>query len=163
MDANKPQQTITLRDGTIIQGNLVSVTGGSYTVENATMGKVNVPASQVVSINAAGAGSSAHSTPSAMTITPTGSMPTPQLNAMQKTLMQDPQIMASIQDMLKDPSVMELLKNPNLMQDALSMDPEKIKNNPDMQTLMQNPKMQEIFKAAAEKMQNSGNTPPTSP
>ncbi len=63
--------------------------------------------------------------------------------------------MSLIQELVKDPEIAELMKNPSLMQDALSMDPQKIQNNPEVQKLMQNPTMQEIIRVTAGRMQNS--------
>jgi len=155
-----PLQTITLKDGTSIKGHLINISGDYYTIENETMGQVKVPAAQVVNISAAASGS----------LTPplqnnvAGAMP-PSLNAAQMNIMQDPQTMSMVQELMQDPEIMELLKNPSIMQDALSMDPNKIQNNPDIQRLMQNPKMQEILRMTAQKMQNenSGNLPSTVP
>ena len=144
---DKPQQTITLRDGSTIQGHLTNISNGNYTIENKTMGQVSVPASQVVSINAAGL------SPSTPAMGNTATAPT--VNGTPLNIMADPQIMSLMQELVKDPEVMELLKNPGLMQAAFSMDPQKIQNNPDVQKLMQNPKMQEILHLTAQKMQNA--------
>ena len=148
--AQQPTQTITLKDGTAIKGHLSSVANGSYTIENETMGQVKIPAEQIVSINAAAAN------PAASTITNSDGKLSPEsFNSVKTNIMQDPQIMDLIQDLLKDPAIAEMLKNPSLLQDALSMDPQRIGNNPDVQKLMQNPTMQEILKVTAQKMQDS--------
>lgn len=148
--AQIPLQTITLKDGTSIKGHLSGVANGSYTVDNATMGQIKIPAEQVISINASEA------TPSSLTISANEKLSGTAFNGLHSSMMQDPQIMNLIQEMIQDPSVAELLTDPALMQDALTMDPQKIQNNPAVQKLMQNPKMQEILQATAQKMQSSG-------
>ena len=81
---------------------------------------------------------------------------------LQQQLLADPEIQADIRELLKDPETMNLFMNGNLMQDALSMDPDKIKNNQNMQQLMQNPKMQDIIQKINQKI-GGQNSLPTSP
>ncbi len=148
--AQQPEQTITLKDGTSIKGHLSGITNGSYSINNATMGEIKVPASEVLSITAAGVNPTI-----ALPANSGGKINNETLNSVKTNMMQDPEIMNLIQELLKDPEIAEIIKNPSLLQDALSMDPQKIENNPDMQKLMQNPTMQKILKATAGKMQNS--------
>ncbi|MCB9771460.1 MAG: hypothetical protein H6754_02795 [Candidatus Omnitrophica bacterium] len=150
--AQIPLQTITLKDGTSIKGQLSGVTGGFYTIDNATMGQIKIPAEQVISINASEA------TPASLTVSANEKLSGTAFNGLQSSMMLDPQIMNLIQEMIQDPSVAELLTDPVLMQDALTMDPQKIQSNPTVLKLMQNPKMQEILQATMQKMQASGAT-----
>ena len=148
--AQQPSQTITLKDGTSIKGQLIKVEAGYYTIISPTMGQVKVAADQILSINSAeapGGGS--------VQVGADGKISDDTINDVKTNMMQDPTIMSLIQDLLKDPEIAELMKNPSLMQDALSMDPQKIQNNPEVQKLMQNPTMQEIIRVTAGRMQNS--------
>ena len=70
-------------------------------------------------------------------------------------MLQDPEIMSLMQELVQDPSVAEMLKDPSLMQDALSMDPSRVQNNTQVQKLIQNPTMQKILKLTAQKLQNT--------
>lgn len=145
-------QTITLKDGTILKGRLVGVANGSYTIESQTVGQVNISADQVSNIAAAGSSSATqHFT------NPDGKLPADTVHSIKTNMLQDPEIMSLMQELVQDPSIMEILKDPSLMQAALSMDPEQIKNNPQVQKLVQNPTMQKILKITAQKMEN----PPT--
>ena len=146
--AQQPIQTIHLKDGTTIKGQLINVANGSYTIASPTMGQVKVSADQILSINSAeapGGGS--------IQVGADGKISADTINDVKTNMMQDPAIMSLIQDLMKDPEIAELMKNPSLMQDALSMDPQKIQNNPEVQQLMQNPTMQKIISATAGKMQ----------
>ncbi len=148
--AQQSLQIIKLKDGTTIKGQLVNVANGSYTIASSTMGQVQVSADQILSISSAeapGGGS--------IQLGADGKISADTINDVKTNMMQDPAIMSLIQELVKDPEIAELMKNPSLMQDALSMDPQKIQNNPEVQKLMQNPTMQEIIRVTAGKMQNS--------
>ena len=148
--AQQPEQTIVLKDGTSIKGFLSNVTNETYTVDSQAMGQVKIPASQIVSINAANV------VPTMNNLTTEhGTLSTSAINTIKANMLQDPQIIALLQKLAEDPSVAEILQNPTLMQAALSMDPQRVQNNPDVQKLMQNPTMQEILKITAQKMQNT--------
>lgn len=144
--AQQASQTIRLKDGTTIKGQVTNVANGSYTISSPTMGQVKVSADQILSINSAEVG---------IPVGADGKISADTINDVKTNMMQDPAIMSLIQELVKDPEIAELMKNPSLMQDALSMDPQKIQNNPEVQKLMQNPTMQEIIRVTAGKMQNS--------
>lgn len=148
--SQQPTQTITLKDGTTIKGQLINVSNGSYFIASQTMGQVKVSADQVLSINN---GEAAQGANAQFKTGADGKISTDTINDVKTNMMQDPQILSLIQELVKDPEVAELMKNPSLMQDALSMDPQKIQNNPEVQKLMQNPTMQKIISMTAEKMQ----------
>ncbi|MCC6758998.1 MAG: hypothetical protein IT395_05180 [Candidatus Omnitrophica bacterium] len=148
--AQQSLQIIKLKDGTTIKGQLVNVANGSYTIASSTMGQVKVSADQILSINSAEAVSGG-----GIQVGADGKISADTINDVKTNMMQDPAIMSLIQELVKDPEIAELMKNPSLMQDALSMDPQKIQNNPEVQKLMQNPTMQEIIRVTAGRMQNS--------
>ena len=148
--AQQPTQTIILKDGTTIKGQLINVSNGSYFIASQTMGQVKVSADQVLSINS---GEAAQGAAGQIKTGADGKISTDTINEVKTNMMQDPQILSLIQELVKDPEVAELMKNPSLMQDALSMDPQKIQNNPEVQKLMQNATMQKIISITAEKMQ----------
>ncbi len=148
--AQQNPQTISLKDGTSIKGQLIDISNGQYTVNTSTMGQIKVPASQILSIHADGVN------PGSSSVNSGGKFSADTVNSMKNNMMQDPEIMSLMQDLVKDPEIAAIMQNPSLMQDALSMDPERIKNNPAVQKLMQNPKMLKILEITAQKMQPSG-------
>lgn len=148
--AEPASQTITLKDGTILKGQLISVANNSYTIKSPTMGNVTVSADQILNINAADAQPS-----TSPTITSDGKLSASSVNSIKTNMMQDPQIMSLMQELAQDPAIVEILKDPSLMADALSMDPKRVENNPQVQKLIQNPTMQKILKVTAQKMQNT--------
>ncbi len=148
--AQQPEQTITLKDGTTLKGNLINVDNATYTIKSPTMGNVTVSADQILNINAADTQSK-----TSPTITSDGKLSVSSLNSIKTNMMQDPQIMSLMQELAQDPSIVEILKDPSLLADALSMDPKRVENNPQVQKLIQNPTMQKILKVTAQKMQNT--------
>ena len=152
--AQQPQ-TINLKDGTSIKGQLTSVANGFYFIDSTTMGRVKISADQILSISN-GPAAPAQGQPYITvpgTLDPSGKISADAVNSVKDNMLQDPQIMGLVQELVQDPEIAELMKNPALMQAALTMDPEKIQNNPDVQKLLQNPTMQKIIAVTAQKMQ----------
>ena len=166
--ANKPLQTITLKGGTVLKGHLVKIENDSYAIETEHMGQVQVNVANIANITNGGTPpvtSQTPSLPTTMTGNPTGNsmnVPSPQGNvgAIQQQLMADPDIQTSVQDLVKDPEIQKLLTSGNLLQDAMSMDPAKIQNNPNIKDLMQSPKMQQLMQKINQKYGGQGMTAP---
>ena len=57
-----------------------------------------------------------------------------------------------LQTIVSDEEVRSLLSDPELLNDVLSYDPEKIQQNDNVQELMQNKKMQELMEKIYQKM-----------
>jgi|SRR3989338_1105086 len=153
-------QTITLKDGTVLKGHLRAVTGDEYVVETTELGQVRVPVQKISSITT---GQTA--LPQAPILPDnSGQLPTtlnnlltsqPQLTGSmgqaQQTILNDPEMMAEIQTLLSDPEIMNLLQDKSVMQDIMGLNPTTIQNNPNIQTLMQTPKMQNILNKLIQK------------
>ena len=167
--ADKTLQTITLKDGTVLKGHLTKVMNDIYVIQTQHMGDVQVHVSDLANITTGNPPSLPQSS------TPSTSSPVvenPSVNSMsgmlgqggqlQQQLLADPEIQAGIQELLKDPETMNLFMNGNLMQDAFSMDPNRMKNNQNVQQLMQNPKMQEIIEKVNKKLTGQNVLPNTS-
>ena len=167
--ANKPLQTITLKDGTVLKGHLLKIENDSYAIQTEHMGQVQVNVANIANItNGSGTSpvtSQTPSLPTTMTGNPTGNaMNAPagqgNIGAIQQQLMADPDIQTSVQDLVKDPEIQKLLTSGNLLQDAMSMDPAKIQNNPNIKDLMQSPKMQQLMQKINQKYGGQGMTAP---
>jgi len=156
----KPLQKITLKDGTILKGNVIGFEDDAYIVETRHIGKVKIHSVNLKSIveinktpwesnypsNQTGA-----SVNSALDVSQNlSSMGS--INQLHADLMKDPQINASMQEMINDPELFKLLMNKNLMDAALSMDPQKIQSNPEVQELLKNPKMQKLMEQIRVKL-----------
>lgn len=153
-----PLQTITLTDGTSIKGRIVEMVNGHYVVATETLGRVTLAADKVSQITNANASAPA-TQPAAESQNQLSAMASqflPKLDATHLNLMNDPQIMGLVKGMLSDPQVAEILKDPSLLRDAMTMDPAKIQSNHGVQKLMQHPQMQEMLRVTAQKLQTSG-------
>ena len=150
------EQTITLRDGTIVKGEVLQMADGIYSVKSSSMGVTQIKAEQVASISAIN--SVPNNTlnnlvnPSATPPASQGSVES-QVNQLQTSIVSNPALMAEIQQLASDPDVIKLISNPAIMQAATTKDVNALKNNPAAQELMQNPKV----KALIDKLR-SGNT-----
>ncbi len=75
-----------------------------------------------------------------------------QVEAAQAQMMNDPEIMSDIQEMMKDPEMVKLLTDPELMKKVTSHDLEAIAKDPKAQELMRNPKMLELIQKMQSKV-----------
>ena len=136
-------KTITLKDGSVVKGNVLQLTDGVYTLETDNLGKITVPEAEVVSITAESAPA-----PAAAQDTPSASLKS-QVQEVQASLLSDPEIMTEIQNIMQDPEIRGVLSDPAFMQAIMSYDPSQIQQNEKTQYLLKNPK----FRALMEKMQ----------
>ena len=144
-------KTITLTDGTILKGKLLSFQNGIYTVETTRLGQVRIKDADIASI------ASGSTAPSAAAIS---SPQNPgQIQTIQSQLLSDPEIIQDLQTIAQDPQMIELFSDKDFMSAVLSNDPEKIKQHPNSQVMMQNSKFQELL----QKIQNKFDAPPPSP
>ena len=77
-----------------------------------------------------------------------------QVEALQGDILSDEDIMKSIETLLKDEEITKILADKDFMQDILSFDEKKIEANTKMNSLLQNPKMQELIKLIEMKFKN---------
>ena len=137
-------QTITLKDGSQIKGELISIASGVYTVHTPTMGDIKISSSQVVNITNAQAMPVSAMPPAANPSSSDNGL-NQKIQTAQSRLMADPQMITEIQELMKDPELMQLLTDPSLTQAVLSHDVKSIQNNPKAQALMNNPKMRALM------------------
>ena len=134
---------ITLKDGSVIKGNVLQLTNGVYTLETGNLGKINVPEPEVVSITA-------ESAPVPPGTGNTGSASLKgQVQEVQTNLLSDPEVMTEIQNIMQDPEIRGVLSDPAFMKAIMSYDPNQIQQNEKTQYLLQNPK----FRSLMEKIQ----------
>jgi len=153
--ADQPQQVITLKNGSQIVGQLVSLNNGVYTIKAPIIGNVQASASDVVNItnsnggippgsNNPGQGYSNNPT------SPTQSGDIPDLNQKiaeeQKQLMSNPESVSILMQMAQDPEIAQLLQDPALVQAVTHHDLQAVESNPRIKQLMDNPKVKEFLK-----------------
>lgn len=127
---------IELTDGSVITGEVVSLSKGTYTIRTDSLGLVTVEEAKIRSIRAKGSPASV-STPS-----DAGG----QEQSLQKKMMSDPEIMSMIQSLQNDPDFKKILEDPELMRAVQSGDLAALTANPQFMKLLNNQKVQEIHR-----------------
>ena len=158
------EKTITLKDGSQIQGHIVSMDNGQYSIESQTLGKIQVPEENIVNIVTPGQNpaliSQRASLPNMPNMQSMPSLPnnsSPEFAADVKTtqaqIMSNPAAMQEIQALAADPEIISLLSDPELLKAATSGNPQAIQSNPRIQMLMSNPKMQQLMQKLGSQQQ----------
>ena len=157
--SDQAEQVITLKDGSQIKGQLAGIDNGVYTVKTPIIGDVHVAASDIASITNGALTAPAAAPVAALPLQASGTTAPnldQQITVSQKQLMSNPQSMATLQEMMKDPDIMQALQDPNLVQAVTSHDYQAVQNNPKVQELMNNPKMKALLQQlAAQQQQNT--------
>jgi len=139
-------KTITLKDGSVIKGNVLQLVDGVYTLETGNLGKITVPEAEIVSI-------AAESAPAAPDTGNTASASLKgQVQEIQTNLLSDPGIMAEMQNIMQDPEIRGVLSDPAFMQAIMSYDPKQIQQSEKTQYLLQNPKFRALMEKVQQKM-----------
>ena len=142
------QMIIILKDGSQIKGDLVSFSGGIYTIHTSTLGDVKISSSQVANISQAQILQAIPplAAPATTNVSPASDGEVDQkIRSAQTKLMNDPEMMAEIQGMIKDPEMIQLLSDPTLAKEVMSHDTKAIQNDPKAQQLINNPKMRALM------------------
>lgn len=145
---NAKEQTITLRDGSVIKGELTGMADGVYTVKTGSLGSAEIKAEEIASINNDSHALAAPAVPTSQDAT------NGQINQLQQGIMANPAMMADIQQIAADPEIVKLISNPAIMQAVMAHDVNAIRNDPAARELMNNPKMMALI----EKLRSNSNT-----
>jgi len=134
--AGEPRQ-IELSDGSVITGEIIFFKNGEYTIKTNSLGTVKINESKIRVIRS---NSKSKNT--------TGSSPSTndEIKSLQKTMMNDQQIMNMIISLQNDPAFQEILKDPGIMDAVNSGDISTLMSNPKFMNLLKNITVQEIQK-----------------
>lgn len=124
--------TLTLRDGSTITGEVVSLSDGVYTVRSATLGTIAVKAADVVTLTNAAAAAPAPA-------------PAP-LDGLQERIASDPDTMNAISALRDDPELKAMLDDPELQSALQSGNLDALLANPKLARFAADPRVQEITK-----------------
>ena len=119
-----------LRDGSIITGDVVSLSNGIYTIKSESLGTVKIEESKINVIrpksSSQGAGGEAR--------------------ALQDKMMNDQEIMSLIQSLQNDPEFKKILEDPDILKSVNAGDISALMANPKFTKLLNNSTVQEIQK-----------------
>jgi len=124
--------TITLRDGSTITGEIVSLKEGVYSIRSTTLGMLTVKAADVRSMR-----------------NDSAAQPPDQLGPIQEQLTSDPDTMSAVSGLKDAPELQAVLDDPEVMSALQSGNIEALLSNPNIARLATDPRVQEITKKLA--------------
>jgi hypothetical protein len=139
-------KVITLTDGSVLKGKVVELKDNMYTIEilpgwEAESGEsvepLKIPASSVESITP--------DTPKKELSPAENANIKDQAVKLQNKIMEDTDIMGQMNQLAGQEEIKQLLSDPGVLSDVMSMDPDKIQNNENVQKLLNNPEMQKLL------------------
>ncbi len=130
-------RAIELRDGSIVTGEVLSLTNGRYTIHSVSLGTVLIEDSKVRAIRPAAAPAAANS--AAISDNTTGDV-----SALQNKMMNDKEIMSKIESLRNDPEFMKVLEDPEVMKAVNAGDLSALMANPRFLKLMNNSTVRDI-------------------
>jgi hypothetical protein len=124
---------IELTDGTVLTGEVLSLTNGVYTIRTGSLGNVTVDDAKVRTIRPRGASSS-----------PPQTVQGGEVRALQEKMMADREVMALIESLKNDPQFRSAIEDPDVMNAVNSGDVAALMSNPRFLQLLSNPAVQDI-------------------
>lgn len=136
---------ITLKDGTILKGRVIKMEKGVYTIQTPYLNKLQINESNIESI--------------------TEHIQQPvskqrlksEVDQIQGQVLANPALMEEIQKAMQDPEVQQIMQNKDFINAIMSMDPQRIKNNPATSEMLQNPKIRALFQKIESTLDNHSN------
>jgi len=141
---------ITLIDGSVLKGKVIQLQDNIYTIETTTLGQVDIPESNILSIASPEAANTQDQQSNENQNTQKAQLQK-QAQQMQGNILSNPELMTDIQNIINDEEIQATLSDPKLLNDILSYDQEKIQQNENVQNLMQNPKMLNLMNKIHQK------------
>lgn len=132
-----------LKDGSRLTGELVEVTEGRFVVQSASLGRVELDAEQVVSMDTPGGISP--SSPS-NTTAPAGIDLQALMSQTQQRINSNPALLEQVRSLSQDPELSALASDPAFVRLLMSGDLQAIQQDPRMQQLMSNPRLQGLVR-----------------
>ena len=121
---------IELADGSVITGEIVSLSGGIYTVRSATLGTLRIEASKirVIRLQGSAAPSDARG----------------QVNSLEDKILGDHEIMDSIRALQNDADLHKIIQDPEIMKAVQTGDIAALMRNPEFMKLLNKKAVQDI-------------------
>ena len=129
---------IELNDGSVITGEVLSLTGGVYTIRTGSLGTLKIDDAKVRSIRPQGSSSSR----------PSGQAS--DVKNLQSKMMSDQEVMGMIQSLKDDPQFTKILEDPEIMNAVSTGDMAALMANPKFLQLLQNPTVRDIQQKVAK-------------
>ena len=131
--------TLELTDGSVVTGELLGINGGSYQVRSPSLGTLRVDQADVRVMRRGRAAAAGVSTATA------------DIEAMQRRLVTDPDIMAMIMALRDDPELTAALADPALLQAVTTGDLDAVRGNERFRELMEHPGIHAIIERVEDR------------
>ena len=133
--------TVVLRDGTVIQGEVVSLRDGVYRIETDSAGTLHVRKQEVRSIDENGKSPIR----SGVGLPPGASSEAGALDVAKARIAEDPKLLAMVLALQNDPAVLAVLADPEITRAIAADDYSSLMNNPKIIALMNDEKVREVI------------------
>jgi hypothetical protein len=130
-----------LKDGSVVSGTISDFTNGIYTVISPSLGTVQIRQEEIQNIVYGGSSHAASGQGDA-------GVSQDQIQAIQKSMAQDPGMMSLIQALQNDPEMQALLADPEITRAVAAGDFAALLNNRKILQLMEDPKIKAIVRKA---------------
>jgi hypothetical protein len=127
---------IELTDGSVITGEILSLSSGVYTIRTGSMGTLKIDDAKVRAIRPRGSSSS--------------SPQAGEIKSLQDRMLTDREVMGKIESLKDDPQFMRTLEDPEIMNAVNNGDVAALMANPRFLELLQNPMVQDIKQKVAK-------------
>jgi hypothetical protein len=132
---------IELKDGSVITGEVISLTNGIYTVKSDILGTIKLEDTKIRAIREKSSASTAVAVPH---VSQAQSNAAGEAQSLQQKMMSDKEIMGMIQSLQNDPEFKALLEDPKIMKAVNTGDVAALSADPRFMKLMNNPTVREI-------------------
>jgi len=129
---------IELTDGSIITGEVLSLSSGVYTIRTVSLGTIRIDDAKVRAIRPQG-------TPSSQQSSQTGDV-----KSLHDKMMSDQEVMGMIESLKDDPQFTKILEDPEIMNAVQSGDTAALMANPKFLQLLNNPTVRDIQQKVAK-------------
>jgi hypothetical protein len=129
--AKAEMREIELNDGSVIAGEIISLSDGIYTVRSASLGTLRIEASRIRVIRAPGATTSQNNSSS-------------QVDSLRNEMLSDAEIMNAIRTLQNDPDVQKILQDPEIIKAIREGDIGALMRNPEFMKLLDKQSIRDI-------------------
>ncbi len=128
---------IELTDGSVLTGEVLSLSGGIYTVKTDSLGTIKLEEKKIraIRVKSPSGGTASATTGSGADV-----------RALQEKMMSDKDVVTMIQSLQNDPDFKKLLEDPEVMKAVQSGDIATLMANPQFMKLLNNPTVRDIEK-----------------
>jgi len=128
---------IVLKDGSVVTGEVMSLSNGIYTIKSDILGTIKLEESKVRAIRERSASPS-------VALSTNSSSTAGEAKSLQEKMMSDKEVMSLIQSLQNDPEFKKLMEDPEIMKSVNAGDVAALSADPRFVKLLNNPTVREI-------------------